>query len=105
MKFGLNDTALDSIRTVLARHPDVREAIVFGSRALGWEHSRSDIDLALEGDLHALDAEGVALELDELSLPFHFDVQIASEVRHPALREHIQRAGQLLYRRELRHHR
>jgi predicted nucleotidyltransferase len=101
MSFGLSETALASIRNVISRHSGVREAVVFGSRALGREHSRSDIDIALAGDLQPLDAEGIALELEELPLPFHFDVHVAKDVRrHPALREHIDRVGQTLYRRK-----
>lgn len=99
MNLGLPETALDSIRSVLARHPGVREAVVFGSRALGREHDRSDIDLELRGDLQLLDAEGVALELEDLPLPFHFDIHLAQNVHHRALREHIDRVGISLYRR------
>jgi uncharacterized protein len=100
MNFGLTDTALDSIRKVIAGCSGVREAIVFGSRAMGREHRWSDIDIALEGDLQPLDAEGIALELDELPLPFHFDIHIVRDLRHRALREHIGRVGKSLYRRK-----
>lgn len=100
MNFGLTETALDSIRRVLAACSGVREALVFGSRAMGRENARSDIDIALEGDLDPLDAEGIALELDELPLPFHFDVHLTNAVRHRALREHIARVGKTLYRRK-----
>lgn len=100
MNFGLSETALDSIRKVLAACSGVREAIVFGSRAMGRENARSDIDIALEGDVQPLDAEGIALELDELPLPFHFDIHVVRDLRHRALREHIGRVGKCLYRRE-----
>jgi uncharacterized protein len=100
MNFGLTDTALDAIKKVLADCAGVQEAIIFGSRAMGREHRRSDIDIALVGDLQPLDAEGIALELDDLPLPFHFDVHLARELRHWALREHVGRVGKLLYRRE-----
>jgi uncharacterized protein len=100
MNCGLPETALDSIRKVIAGYPSVREAILFGSRALGREHARSDIDIALEGDLNLLDSEGIALELEELPLPFHFDIHIAKNVRHQALRDHIDRVGKSFYRRQ-----
>ena len=101
MNFGLSDVALDSIRKVLARHSGVREAVIFGSRALKREHSRSDIDILLDGDLEPLESEGIALELDDLPLPLHFDIYLAWELSHRALREHIQRVGKTFYRREL----
>lgn len=99
MSFDLTPDSIESIRRILARHPEVSEAIVFGSRALGRSHPRSDVDLALCGDLQSLDAERIALELDELPLPVHFDVQTLNAIRHRELREHIFRVGQSLYRR------
>jgi predicted nucleotidyltransferase len=98
MKFGLSDDNLAAIRAVLARHPAVQEAVVFGSRALGREHSRSDIDIALRGAL-PLEAEGIALELEELPVPVPFDVQSLEAIRHTGLREHIARSGKVLYAR------
>ena len=99
MTFGLTPDSIESIRRILAGHPEVSEAIVFGSRALDRAHHRSDVDLALCGDLQSLDAERIALELDELPLPVHFDVQTLNSIQHRQLREHISRAGQSLYRR------
>ncbi len=99
LSFGLSETTLAAIRAVLARHPDVQEAIVFGSRALGREHPRSDVDIALRGGLSALEAEGIALELEELPVPVRFDVQSLNAIHHRQLREHIARVGQVLYAR------
>lgn len=100
MKFGLPETTLASIREVLARHPAVQEAVVFGSRALGREHARSDVDIALRGPLPTLEAEGIALELEELPVAVQFDVQRLDAIHHRGLREHIARVGQVLYSRE-----
>lgn len=99
MNFGLSETAVAAIRTILARHSSVQEAIVFGSRALGREHSRSDVDIALRGHLPPLEAESIALELEELPVPVQFDVHSLDAIRHRALREHIAPVGQVLYSR------
>lgn len=99
MNYGLSETALESIRAVMARHPAVREALIFGSRALGRAHRRSDVDLALRGELGPLEAEAIAIELDDLPLPVRFDVHLADLIRHRELREQIDRAGQIFYRR------
>jgi uncharacterized protein len=45
--FGLRPEALDLIRSVFRRHPEVRRVEVFGSRALGRFEDHSDVDLAL----------------------------------------------------------
>ena len=89
-----------AIRDVLARHPSVQEAVVFGSRALGRENPRSDVDIALRGNLPPLETEGIALELEELPVPVRFDVQSLGSIRHRRLLEHIERAGKLLYSRK-----
>jgi predicted nucleotidyltransferase len=99
MRFGLSEDALKAIHAILIQHPAVEEAVVFGSRSLGREHRFSDVDIALHGELPPLEAESIALELDELNLPFHFDVRVAATIQHRGLRAHISRAGQTLYRR------
>ena len=56
----------------------------------------SDVDLALEGIDDPLQAESIAAELDELPLPYVFDVQALSAIRYRPLREHIARVGVLI---------
>jgi predicted nucleotidyltransferase len=99
MSFGLSDAALDAIRGVLLQYPGVEEAVVFGSRSLGREHPGSDVDIALRGEVSPLEAESIALELDDLPLPFHFDVQAIATIHHHGLLAHISRAGQTVYRK------
>lgn len=91
--YGLTPVALDLIRSVLVRHPAISGAILFGSRAKGTATTASDIDLALEGIDDPLEAEAIASELDELPLPYRFDVKALSAIHHPPLREHIARVG------------
>jgi predicted nucleotidyltransferase len=90
---GLTPKELELIRAVLARHPAVTGAILFGSRAKGTASTASDIDIALEGIEDPLLAEAIASELDDLPLPYHFDVKALSAIRHQPLREHIARVG------------
>jgi hypothetical protein len=58
------------------------------------------VDIALRGNLPPLEAEGIALELEELPVPVRFDVQSLGAIHHRALLEHIERAGKLLYSRK-----
>jgi uncharacterized protein len=53
--------------------------------------------LALSGPITALRAEAIAAELDELPLPYRFDVQALSEIHNRALLGHIERVGIVLY--------
>ncbi|MBJ6802569.1 nucleotidyltransferase domain-containing protein [Geomonas propionica] len=88
---------MNAIRQVLARHPAITGAILFGSRAKGTATPASDIDLALEGIEDPLQAEAIASELDELPLPYTFDVKALASIRHRPLREHIERVGVRVY--------
>jgi len=97
--FGLKDSEQEMIRAVLRRHAEVTEAKFFGSRAKGNFQPNSDIDLALWGDISISTIATIAGELEELPLPYTFDVQAYDAIRHPPLREHIDRAGKSFYAR------
>ncbi|MFM8634471.1 MAG: nucleotidyltransferase domain-containing protein [Planctomycetia bacterium] len=94
----LNDRELELVREVFGRHPGVAAAILFGSRAKGTHTPRSDVDLAVTGDVTSLEAEAIAGELDELPLPYRFEVQPLNRITHAPLRDHIERVGVCIYR-------
>jgi predicted nucleotidyltransferase len=97
---GLPDAAIAAIRQVLASHPEVEAAILYGSRALGRHRPASDIDLTLIG--RAISAASLAridADLDDLLLPWMIDLSSLASIHHPALLAHIERAGVKLYRR------
>ena len=94
----LTDHEISLVRDVFSRHAEVSAAILYGSRAKGTHSQRSDVDLALTGDVTPLEAEAIAGELDELPLPYRFDVQPVARITHPQLREHIERVGICIYR-------
>ena len=89
----LQPSELELICSVLRRSPAVQSATLYGSRAKGTHTSRSDVDLALAGPLGALGAEAIAAELEELPLPYHFDVQALAAITHVPLLAHIERVG------------
>jgi len=60
----------------------------------------SDIDLALVGIEDGMQAAAIAEELEELPLPYRFDVKLRSAITHPPLEEHIWRVGITLYQRD-----
>jgi predicted nucleotidyltransferase len=85
------------IQGIFERHPKISEVRLFGSRAKGTHSAHSDIDLAIWGDVDALYAEALAAQLDELPLPYRFDVLPFHLIRSNPLREHIERVGLLIY--------
>lgn len=96
-QFGLDPRALELIRGVFRRHPDVREVRIYGSRATGHFEKQSDVDLALWGDINRSLVARIMAELDELPLPYTFDVQAYESITHEPLRRHINEFGRVLY--------
>jgi predicted nucleotidyltransferase len=88
---------LELARSVFQLHPEVKSATLFGSRAKGTHTHRSDVDLVVAGDIGPLRAEAIAAELEEMPLPYRFDVQSLAHIQHRPLLEHIQRVGILIY--------
>lgn len=95
---GLSNAEEAMICAVLQSYPQVQEARVFGSRALGRAQPYSDIDLALWGDISTPVLAAIAGELEELPLPYRFDVLAVESLHHLPLREHIERVGKSFYR-------
>ena len=90
---GLSQREVGLVVDVLRRHSEVTSARVFGSRAKGTHTPGSDVDVAIWGDVDALEAEAIAAELDELPLPYRFEVRAFDLIELRSLREHIERVG------------
>ena len=100
MPYGLTDEVLSRITGVFACHPEIKEVILYGSRAKGDYRTGSDIDLTFTGGELTLAAlNRIDNELDELLLPYSFDLSILAQIDNARLLEHIERAGKLVYRR------
>ncbi len=102
--FGLTAEALEEIVACIGRRESVQEALVFGSRAKGTFRGGSDIDIALKGpSVSHQDVVAIAYELNgEGFLPWHFDIIDYNTIDNPALLEHIDRVGRVLYERKKR---
>ncbi len=101
MKFGLKDTTVQEIQNVFAAFPQVEEVIVYGSRAKGNYKPGSDIDLTLKGEnLNLSVLSKIDLLLDDLLLPYTFDISVFNHITNPDLIDHINRVGIVLYDRK-----
>ena len=102
-RFGLSARVIDKIHGVLAQHPKVQRAVIYGSRAKGNYKPGSDIDLtlfAVEGqeiDYH--EVADILDEVDDLLLPYTVDLSAFEQLNHDNLREHIERVGLVFYER------
>lgn len=100
-RFGLSARVIGQIHGILAQYPTVQQAIIYGSRAKGNHKPGSDIDLTLFGS--KLDHQlmlSVATALDDSDIPYTVDLSLFTQIENPALREHIERVGQVFYQRE-----
>lgn len=98
-KYGLPESDLARVISVLEKTPNISEIILFGSRAKGNYTPGSDVDLALKGTSLGLnDILDVSVEIENLFLPYKFDLIIYSQINEKALLEHIERVGIVLYK-------
>ena len=104
MKFGLKETVIAQINNVFAKYPQIESAILYGSRAKGNYKPGSDIDLTLTGsDVDLPLVYKIEMALDDLLLPYTFDLSAYRHLSHPDLLDHIDRVGKLFYRAAPRH--
>jgi predicted nucleotidyltransferase len=102
---GLSPDTVAKIGDVLSRFAQIDKAVLCGSRAKGNPRPGSDIDLTLFGD--QLDQQLLAKiddTLDDLLLPYRFDLSIVAKITHPALLDHINRVGIVLYEKSVTSH-
>lgn len=97
-KFGLKEATIQKICGVFARHPQVEEAVLYGSRAKGNYKHGSDIALTLRGQSLTWDILYKLLqEIDDLMMPYTVDLSILDHIRDPDLVKHIERVGVTFY--------
>ena len=100
MPFGLNPDVVEQIRSVFAGYPQVETVILYGSRAKGDFKPGSDIDLTLKGtELEFAVLARIETKLDDLLLPWSFDLSIYSQLENRELIDHIDRVGKVFYQR------
>lgn len=83
------------IQAVFSGFPAIEQAVLYGSRAKGNYRPGSDIDLTLkthgDGTLHLL--TGIMNALDDLDLPYLFDISLLAHINNDNLIKHIERVG------------
>ena len=94
MQFGLSTEDINKIKEVIARFPEVERVIIYGSRAKGNYKLASDIDLTLVGEKLTLSLlQSLENDMDDLLLPYKFDISIFHQISNPDLLNHIERVG------------
>ncbi|MCM2318408.1 Predicted nucleotidyltransferase [Geopseudomonas sagittaria] len=100
-RFGLPLSAVEKLREVFRGWPQIRRAMLYGSRAKGNYRPGSDIDLTVEGeDLSLSQLLAIESQIDDLLLPWMVDLSLRKDIDNPELLDHIERVGVLFYCRE-----
>lgn len=100
-QFGLSEQTIAKIRSVFARYHEIDEVFIYGSRAKGNYNKYSDIDITLKGCCLTKDLlTKIIFDIDDLLLPYEFDISSFDTITNPDVVDHINRVGQLFYKRE-----
>ena len=101
MAYGLTDTEWEVLRALFAGNGRIEKVVLYGSRAKGCFKPFSDVDIVLVGEgLERKDLNRLLREIDDLLLPYRFDVSLLHSLKSEALLEHIGRVGIVVYERE-----
>ena len=94
MKYGLSDIELNKLRELYARYEDIEEVILYGSRAKGNHKPFSDVDISLVGaNLTRSRLNQIAIAIEDLLLPYQYDLSIFHKLTKIELVAHIRRVG------------
>ncbi len=103
MKFGLTREQFLLIENILISIHEVEKVIIFGSRAGDTFKPSSDIDLAIIGKHITPDViSRIFSQLDDLPLPFIFDVIDLNTISSISLKNKIGSQGKLFFERQLK---
>lgn len=99
-EIGLESQQIDLINQVFAQYPQIEQVILFGSRAKGSYKPGSDIDLTIiDQNLSFSDLLHIQTQLDDLLLPYKFDLSLKRNISNPDLLEHIERVEIVFYKK------
>ena len=100
MNYGLTDIELSKLQGAFSQYADVEKVVLYGSRAKGNYKPFSDVDITLMGDITHNQLNRLSMDIDDLLLPYQFDISIFHTLANPDLIDHIQRVGITIYQKK-----
>jgi predicted nucleotidyltransferase len=98
MIYGLEESTISKINSIFKLYPQIHDVIIYGSRAKGNFRNGSDIDLTIKGKkLNLAILNEISIKIDDLNLPYLFDISIYDTIDNQDLIEHINRVGKVFY--------
>jgi len=99
---GLTDAQLELLCDIFKKHLSIESVKLYGSRAKGTFHPRSDVDLVAFGiGIDRFLIAELLLDLMESDLPYSVDLQNYHDLKNRALIEHIDRVGKVIYTKKV----
>lgn len=101
MPYGLQPEIIDKLIKLFSSINNIDKVILYGSRAKGNYSNSSDIDITLKGsNLNLTLLNKLSLQIDDLLLPYTFDLSIYDHLNNKELVEHIDRIGRVIYEKK-----
>ena len=99
MTHGLPRRTMDSMQNIFRKYGNIKQVILYGSRAKGNYRYGSDIDLTLKTDetfthKHLL---RVISDFDDSDIPYLADISIFDTLTNENLKKHINQAGKVIF--------
>ena len=98
--YGLNQRDMQTISSILSKYDEVKNVLIFGSRAKGQYHPGSDIDIAIvDKNTRYLTLRKIKSDFSDSSLPYNVDLVNFTTLTNEELKNHILRVGRPFYYR------
>ena len=98
MQYGLKQEIIKKVASVFSYYLEIEKVILYGSRAQGNFTVGSDIDLTLVGKgLEFNTLLKILADIDNLMLPYKFDISLYNSITDVELLDHIERVGKCFY--------
>ncbi len=99
LDIGLKPEVLNKLNKVFDSYEGIEAVVLYGSRAKGTFHAGSDIDITIKGEEITDSLIGnIEDDIDDLLLPYSFDISSWAQIDNAELRAHIERVGMVIYR-------
>ena len=96
--YGLNNRETQIIFGIFKKYSEVKNVLLFGSRAKGIFHKGSDVDLAIDGgSVTQKTLRKIKSDFEESDLPYRVDLLDFNTLNNIPLKEHIQRVGKPIF--------
>lgn len=95
--FGLTPAEKQFLIDTFSKYEEVKEVLIYGSRAKDTYHERSDVDLVINSSItDRFIISKIKSEIDESNFPYLIDLTSINRIKNPDLLAHIQRVGKKL---------